>query len=99
MVTPASLNGAGCALALPAASVEANNNAANMLVFMDSSLLGHSRGNGDATRRLSGSDDVRKLGRAEYFAGELPAFSSSHPPCGTKPAPSIRRTPASSLSA
>jgi hypothetical protein len=35
MVTPTSLNGAGCAAALPAASVEANNKATNAVVFMD----------------------------------------------------------------
>jgi hypothetical protein len=39
MVTPVSLNGAGCAAAVPAASVDANNNAANTLVFMNASLL------------------------------------------------------------
>src|SRR5258708_7519841 len=39
MVTPMSLNGAGCAAAPPAASVDANNNAANTLVFTEASLL------------------------------------------------------------
>jgi hypothetical protein len=39
MVTPTSLNGAGCATALPAASVDANNIVANAVVFMVASLL------------------------------------------------------------
>ena len=39
MVTPISLNGAGCAAAVPAVSVEANNKAANTIVFMDASLV------------------------------------------------------------
>src|ERR1700734_1441540 len=39
MVTPASLNGAGCADALPAASADASNKPANKFVFTDASLL------------------------------------------------------------
>jgi hypothetical protein len=35
MVTPTSLNGAGCATALPAINVEANSNATITFVFMD----------------------------------------------------------------
>jgi hypothetical protein len=37
IVTPTSLNGAGCATAVPALSVEANSNATNTFVFMDAS--------------------------------------------------------------
>ena len=50
MVTPVSLNGAGCAEALPAASADDNSNAANKLVFMDSSLLNSLSGDGNAVR-------------------------------------------------
>jgi hypothetical protein len=39
MVTPTSLNGAGCAVALPAVSDDASNNATNTAVFMNASLL------------------------------------------------------------
>ena len=39
MVKPIPLNGAGCAAALPAVSVDANNKAANAVVFMEASLL------------------------------------------------------------
>src|SRR5258708_32115177 len=39
MVTPVALNGAGCADAVPAISVEANNKATNIFVFTDASLL------------------------------------------------------------
>src|SRR5215470_17547044 len=39
MVTPASLNGAGCAAAGLAASADANNRAVNTVVFIDTSLL------------------------------------------------------------
>src|ERR1700680_2314331 len=39
MVTPIWLNGAGCAAAVPAVSVEANNKATNTFVFTDASLL------------------------------------------------------------
>jgi hypothetical protein len=35
LVTPASLNGAGCAAAVPAAKADASNKAANTVVFMD----------------------------------------------------------------
>src|SRR4249919_2289939 len=38
MVTPISLNGAGCALAVPAVSTEDNKRATNMCVFTDASL-------------------------------------------------------------
>src|SRR5882757_5094186 len=38
MVTPASLNGAGCATAVPAASVDASSMAASTVVFIDASL-------------------------------------------------------------
>jgi hypothetical protein len=38
MVTPISLNGAGCAAAVPAVSVEANDKATNTFVFTDASL-------------------------------------------------------------
>src|SRR5438132_4670120 len=37
MVTPASLNGAGCAAAVPAASVDANSNAAKIVLFTNAS--------------------------------------------------------------
>src|SRR5258706_10702063 len=37
MVTPVALNGAGCAAAVPTANAEANNKAANMLVFIAAS--------------------------------------------------------------
>jgi hypothetical protein len=40
MVTPASLNGAGCATAVPAASVDASTKAANTVVFINASLSG-----------------------------------------------------------
>jgi hypothetical protein len=39
MVTPVALNGAGCAAAPPAMNVEASNKAANILVFMTTSLV------------------------------------------------------------
>jgi hypothetical protein len=39
MVKPISLNGAGCAAAVPTVSVDANNRAANTVVFMEASLL------------------------------------------------------------
>src|SRR6266571_7072883 len=39
MVTPIWLNGAGCAAAVPAVSVKANNKATNTFVFTDASLL------------------------------------------------------------
>ena len=39
MVTPTWLNGADCAAAVPAVSVEANNKATNTFVFTDASLL------------------------------------------------------------
>src|SRR3982074_273138 len=39
MVTPIWLNGAGCAAAAPAVSVEANNKATNTFVFTDASFL------------------------------------------------------------
>src|ERR1700730_1713950 len=39
MVTPISLNGAGCAAAVPAVMLDANNKATNTVVFMDASLL------------------------------------------------------------
>src|SRR5678815_3730726 len=39
IVSPASLNGAGCAAALAAVRLDANNNATNTFVFMDASLL------------------------------------------------------------
>src|SRR5436190_6368498 len=37
IVTPASLNGAGCAAAVPAASVDASNNAAKIVLFTNTS--------------------------------------------------------------
>ena len=39
MVTPISLNGAGCALAVLAVSAKENNNTTSMFVFTDASLL------------------------------------------------------------
>src|SRR3970040_1752320 len=39
MVTPISLNGAGCAAAVPAVSAEAHNKTTHMFVFTDASLL------------------------------------------------------------
>jgi hypothetical protein len=39
MVTPTSLNGAGCAAAVPAASVDASIKAANALIVITASLL------------------------------------------------------------
>src|SRR5439155_23966171 len=39
LVTPASLNGNGCAAAVPAAKVDASNKAANTVVFMGCSML------------------------------------------------------------
>src|ERR1700689_3487438 len=39
LVTPASLNGNGCAPTAPAANVDASTKAANNVVFMDASLL------------------------------------------------------------
>ena len=50
MVTPISLNGAGCAAAVPMVRVDVNNSAANTAVFMDASLLSWIRLlTGDAT--------------------------------------------------
>src|SRR5258706_9635658 len=37
MVTPASLNGTGCAVAVPAASVDASNNATKIVLFTNTS--------------------------------------------------------------
>ncbi len=68
MVTPASLNGAGCATAVPAVSVDASNKAANTVVFMDASLLSQFLLlTGDATSTLSAGGNVRKLGKADFF--------------------------------
>jgi hypothetical protein len=40
MVTPTSLNGAGCATAVPAAKLDASNRAANTVVFMEALRFG-----------------------------------------------------------
>src|SRR5260221_12576765 len=70
MVTPTSLNGAGCATAVPAASVDANNKAANAVVFMDASLLSWILLlTGDTTGTLSVRGNMRKPARRIFSAG------------------------------
>src|SRR5579883_1016642 len=64
MVTPVALNGAGCATAAPAVSADANNRAANVVIFMNASLLSWVfLLTGDATRTLSPRGDARKAVR------------------------------------
>src|SRR5436189_2259944 len=61
MVTPTSLNGAGCANAVPAASVEARNKPAIKLLMVSSLLRRHSPV-GDWLRTLPFCGGARKLG-------------------------------------
>src|SRR5215472_16081510 len=63
IVTPISLNGAGCARAVPAVSVKANNKATHTIVFMDASLLRRCAASRFSARRGAGLW-VRRLARA-----------------------------------
>src|SRR5262245_60982648 len=84
MVTPTSLNAAGCALALPAASVDASNRAANAVVFILASL------SSPVIRRSVQTLSARGDARKQDEAGFLPTRAIKRTPipgCRQRKAP------------
>src|SRR5437588_10764902 len=65
MVTPASLSGAYCALAVPAAKVDASNSAANIDVFTEASLLSRLL-SGDRCERYHLADTCESLAGRKF---------------------------------